>query len=603
MKLLSLLLFSTLSCSCVAASLRASSSSTNDGEHLRRLLLQAPETYAAVNTRMNQDFLRRYLEDTHGSSRQRVLQPSNRNCGEQICTITTTEILDLANLFIEYMIPENFRDTVRAVVTPMVKHGLAVYKVCGSCVDLPSVESCSDDQYGHNATHSALVFLPLNETTDVPLAGKLRGYVYMHGTPLSVDKAPTEVWPGDLGEAVAAAIGELPNQAKLVELIVNTLEYWGVLLFASAGTVGLAPDYLGYGASLATHNRAYLVANTYRQDVVILFSTTKQFVSGLTGGCTLLEDTVTMSGTSEGGSAVIEGAVALRQLGVEVLQAFSAVGPIDFEQFIVFAFQSFDDGVVSNRTSPNPQNNVFFYNELPFLAFSYSIQIPGLTNTGSDESLVHPDWNVEGNFSRNILDWYDSPDPISIIEAMMLAPEYAPAVINADFLQLFQDARANNISSPCTSSLVTNLTDNNCQTLLENMPLNQFDVIDFNVSLCSSDYDTLVPPSSIPSSLFDYDFVSKFEIPGGGSVDHADAAFYCSFGPITFFATGPLDKPNLRTPLEGQELEVCLERMDMPTAVPTVGNNIPTAAPTTSGSFLISSRHGLAVVWLTLWFW
>jgi len=567
-------------------------------------MLQAPESYAAANERMNQVFVRRYLEGMQGSRRRRVLQPSNRTCGEQISAITTTEILDLVNIFIEYMLPENFRDTVRAVVTSMVKYDLAVYKVCGSCyVDLPSIESCRGDQYGHNATHSALVFLPLNGTTDAPLAGKLRGYIYMHGTPLSVDKAPTEVWPGDLGEALAAAISELPNQAKLLELIGNTLEYWVVLLFASAGTVGLAPDYIGYGASLATHNRAYLVANAYQQDVVVLFSTTKKFVRGLTGGCTLLEDTVTMSGTSEGGTGVIEGAIALRQLGVKVLQAFSAIGPIDVEQFVVFAFQSFDDGIVSNRTSPNPKNNVFFYNELPSLAFTYSILIPGLNNTGSDEVLVHPDWNVEGDFSRNILDWYDSPDPISSIEAMMLAPEYAPAVINAEFLQLFQDARANNISSPCTSSLVTNLTDNNCQTLLENMPLNQFDVIDFNVSLCYSEYDTLVPASSFPSSLLDYDFVSKFEMPGVATVDHADAAFQCSFGPITFFATAPSDKPNMRTPLEGEALEVCLETMDMPTAVPTAGKDIPTVTPRNSGSMLMSSMRGLTVVWLPLWFW
>jgi len=90
------------------------------------------------------------------------------------------------------------------------------------------------------------------------------------------------------------------------------------------------------------------------------------------------------------------------------------------------------------------------------------------------------------------------------------------------------------------------------QTLLTIRLANLFDVIDFNLSLCHSENDTLVPASSFPSLPFEYDFVSKFEIPGGGAGDHADAAFQCSFGPITFFVTAPSDKPNLRAPLAGE---------------------------------------------------
>jgi hypothetical protein len=278
-----------------------------------------------------------------------------RACGDEIGRVTKSETRALASAVLAYLLGEapGLVETTLNYFTKSLRYDVVAYKVCGSCAAtqkslseeaLLQKESvfgsfssyCGTDKYGYSAQHSALVFVPVTSDTttatttatgrserDKLVEGSLRSFVSMHITKVSVSEAPTQAWPTiSLTEALTLAESD-----ENFDMLVTYTTYLAALVAAGSGAVTIEPDYIGYGASVNTHNRTYGYSPTYMQAAVTSWMATKQAIEQDTyewsindgTGCTVMDSVVSVAGTSEGGYAAIAAGPALQQAGVRVL--------------------------------------------------------------------------------------------------------------------------------------------------------------------------------------------------------------------------------------------------------------------------------------------
>ena len=307
----------------------------------------------------------------HTDSFDRRLQ--TRACGEEIGLVTQAETKALAStlftIFLEKAGAAGFIQNRLEYFTKSLRYDLVAYKVCGSCAEtqafLPdqallqdesvfgSFSSyCASDKYGNSAQHSALVFVPVTVgTTSAASArseraeiveGSLRSFVSMHGTLVSVSRAPTQAWPINLTEGLTLSLSGDFSDSKLLG---QYYDYLAPLVAASSGAVSILPDYIGYGSSSETHNRTYAYPPTYMQAAVTTWMATKQAIEQDTygwsindgTGCTVMDSVVSVAGNSEGGYAAIAAGPALQQAGVRVLSINAGATFLDPGEQLEFA--------------------------------------------------------------------------------------------------------------------------------------------------------------------------------------------------------------------------------------------------------------------------
>jgi hypothetical protein len=190
-----------------------------------------------------------------------------RACGETIGYMSSTNITEVGNVFLDVLLTgelAGFKNNAKAVLLGGVKYDIQVIKVCQSCQEAEALDEdflndsgdeygayrsyCGEDAYGYDARHSGLMFVPLDPNTPfVPVLGKIRGLVAMHGALIGVTDAPTEFWPRDFDEILSAE--------DAFSFIIAFADYLECILGTASGIVCVMPDYLGYGETQATHNR------------------------------------------------------------------------------------------------------------------------------------------------------------------------------------------------------------------------------------------------------------------------------------------------------------------------------------------------------------
>jgi len=197
--------------------------------------------------------------------RRRALQESPA-CGDQITTITAGEIQQIATLLLGTVLVGDlaaFGDVALAAIDQAIKYDLKAVKICSSCIEtniLTAAESwrsaegfgsyntyCNESVYGFDAQHSSVMFLPLDSGTSLPISGKLRGVVAMHGLLLDNRASPSEILPTNLTESLATTGPEA--------FFLAVIDFLESLIASSSGVVSLIPDFLGFGESASTHNR------------------------------------------------------------------------------------------------------------------------------------------------------------------------------------------------------------------------------------------------------------------------------------------------------------------------------------------------------------
>lgn len=206
-----------------------------------------------------------------------------------------------------------------------IQYDLLASKVCGSCADLQDtldasdpdgewLEYCGPDVYGYEATHSGVVFHPLDPSTGKPLTGVRNAIVSVRGA-------------GGLDLAYSTSLGQYfdANMASNTEYSFAFNPFLGAALGASSGLIGISFDHMGTGAS-TDYGRYYLTDMPVRQAAVVNWYAAREYTQSATLGCTDLGSKALTLGFSWGGAAIIFASLALEQQGVSIERSFSHAG-------------------------------------------------------------------------------------------------------------------------------------------------------------------------------------------------------------------------------------------------------------------------------------
>jgi hypothetical protein len=263
--------------------------------------------------------------------------------------------------------------------------------------------------------------------------------------------------------------------------------------------------------------------------------------------------------------------------------------------------ESFDTGLVSLE-----KDNAVFYSTLPYSAFAFTSENPGLANTGTEQSALAPEWTVPSDFDSNIISWLESPGNLTGDEVTLRMMAINPTdIVNADYLDLVRQARAANVSFACNSEFVLeNVTDKLCEAINSASLLNVVADYDIRLKLCYSKDDTVVSPRLFRDSdinVFGNPNVTKYTGPLGVlavSGDHSDAIYLCSVASLEFLIDniGFADRLNLISPLMGEQAAVCASSKTAPSPAPT---GMPSGATMMFSRVAASSGIALAVALLS----
>jgi hypothetical protein len=342
-----------------------------------------------------------------------------------------------------------------------------------------------------------------------------------------------------------------------------------------------------------THNRTIGHIPHYQQAAIVSWRWTQLWLQNLTGGCSVLEDVATINGFSEGGFASLSSAVMFDEMGVRVLKLFVNAPFLDMESQTLFMVRYFEEGLVDVARS-----SFGFRASLPFGMFTLSSETPGLANTGTGQKALNPDWMVPGNFSRNVIDWMESPNPLTNPELYEISPPDTLSLMNQDFLDLIRLANAANLTSPCRSTFVrAGITDKLCEVVLASQVRFLLANATYPLGLCYSSDDTFIDPTQFTQDLFANPHVTKIGGPLGSEVtgDHVAAGFSCGHNTIEYVAgrdrpEDPDDQPFYMTPLprENSTTMHCFSEAVVgdgsPSAVPGVPPSTDAAAPSSSSA-------------------
>jgi hypothetical protein len=103
-----------------------------------------------------------------------------RECGVVFARVTQKEVQTVADIFLQSLTTSaTVQDLARSNLLGHVQYDISITKVCGSCRDFLNLNtnnaSCSVGYYGSDATHSALVFAPVDPGTNQLVTGRIRG--------------------------------------------------------------------------------------------------------------------------------------------------------------------------------------------------------------------------------------------------------------------------------------------------------------------------------------------------------------------------------------------------------------------------------------------
>lgn len=271
-------------------------------------------------------------------------------CNSEIATLTVEEVQFFAETLLQSALGlaglQDFQETLTdQLITPFVKYGLTVRKVCGSCNDVwkhwdgysysnTVAESfdnfCGANVHGSEATHSSLVFIPANSIineTD-PIIGNIPGFVHMHSFVTDLADCPTEKWPTSISETLQTTIAN----NGFADFLIAFQDFLAGVLVASSGVVSIFPDYIGYGES-TSFSRTNMI-ESYAQAAVVSYAATGLHLKDETHGCSQLANVGSMLGLSEGGFGVVAAADSLKDF-IDIRHVASGAGPLNtFAQMV-----------------------------------------------------------------------------------------------------------------------------------------------------------------------------------------------------------------------------------------------------------------------------
>lgn len=181
----------------------------------------------------------------------------------------------------------------------------------------------------------------------------------------------------------------------------------------------------------------------------------QEYYRSASNGCSDLEPAFTITGYSEGAYSGICGALALRELGVEILNLYSGGGPFSPEIGVGWIYELYmpDSAPLDNITA------ILGRAVGPYYGYAYSNENPFLANTGTDQYMLTEEYRT-GDITNNALLWFKSPVPLGA-GYIGLAPIDPTQTWNDDLRAIYEMAL--NASEYEGCNFANNVTDKICE--------------------------------------------------------------------------------------------------------------------------------------------
>lgn len=290
------------------------------------------------------------------------LTAPTRQCGEIIAVLSVDEVRDVGNSVLHDIVPAGTfgflaASTASALLDSTITYGVMVQKICSSCQDVSNLYAgeaflsntsdygfgtyCGSGKYGYNVTTSGLLMLPIDPSTGKVFTNRtLRSAVFTHGTTTGSQRGPSGLFPDNITASLMQ-----PNRTVDQYEVGSLFDIIPALIGASAGTVVVMPDNIGYGESF-DFPKAYLTYSLYQQASMSLWLAARHTllsVSTKSASCTPLDDVVTVTGYSEGGYSALSTCLAFNELSlgdtkIRVLRCQCGGSPLDLDYVISYTF-------------------------------------------------------------------------------------------------------------------------------------------------------------------------------------------------------------------------------------------------------------------------
>lgn len=279
----------------------------------------------------------RHREGLESQDDTRSLQSSvapTRKCNEFIAELSIADLKVVAQAFVGTIFPTGsplaaFAPLVLQALASTLKYPIQVQKICSSCQQIQMqyrgedflkdnsthgfATYCGRGKYGSNVVTSGLLLMPVDPATGKVFTGKLRSGVFTHATTSGSQNGPSSAFPSNLTAELQVSAAQT---AQLVFLIIDIIPG---LIGASAGTVLVIPDNIGYGESYE-YPKSYLINSLYQQSSMTLWLAARRmlsFSSTPNTPCTELDTAVSVNGYSEGGYSAFSACLAFDSLKLE----------------------------------------------------------------------------------------------------------------------------------------------------------------------------------------------------------------------------------------------------------------------------------------------
>lgn len=508
----------------------------------------------------------------------------DRLCNSKIATVTVDENLAFLEMYVSTLVNDPMLGSMAlGQLKTIVQYDVDIFKICGSCITATTVVAdrlnssilddhtyasfghyCDSNFYGYDGLHSSLLMVPKTPVSGSFPSGKLRTFMSMH-TYEATTRAPTILVPSNITETMqdVKIESEAKNLQSLMTLIDNSKDIISLLIATGSGALGIAPDYIGYGASLLTHNRTLLYDEMYMQAASVAWISSLDYICTVSKGCTALATAVTLQGGNEGAYASVAAGTAFRRLGFEVLSTFASIPLFDLEGLTLDSIAICNNDRDGMRVMTDEEFFVLGVG-IPSYVYAASIDVPGLANSFTGQKPVNPAFNVPGDTRHDLISWFASPGKISSQQVLDMVPPYLPDVIEPNILDLFERGLAQGIASPCSSpDLITpNVTDKFCEYILDNSIHALLVQADFDIVLCTSPDDTISTVArQTPESIYSSNpHVTKY--PGflgqPTTGNHMTAFVQCMIAPLEFLLSHPEATRITPFDVEDDEFGTCL---------------------------------------------
>jgi hypothetical protein len=160
---------------------------------------------------------------------------------------------------------------------------------------------------------------------------------------------------------------------------------------------------------------------------------------------------------------------------------------------------------------------------------SFSSSYPGLANYNVGQDLASDEFLHPNDPEQNIFHWLN--DTSATIDGLnQRVPDGWAHIMRKDYLQFFRNAISKNVEDPCGSNYLVGFNDKLCDALLDNDLTDILETATFDIHLCHSTEDDLVPYNNLPDISRNPNYLSLRNTVGS----HLQAANRCLSQVVNF---------------------------------------------------------------------